>query len=71
MSDYAHTDSSDILLAYMRMGEFSDGYVPEGLFDDYIKLKKEYPAFFAKYRKRLSRMWNEVFDEEEKLYGNY
>lgn len=70
-SDYAHADSTDILFAYMRMGEFSDGYVSEGLFDDYIKLKKEHPALFAKYRKRLSRMWNEVFDEEEKLYGNY
>ena len=70
-SDYAHADSTDILFAYMRMGEFSDGYVSEGLFDDFIKLKKEHPALFAKYRKRLSRMWNEVFDEEEKLYGNY
>ena len=70
-SDHAHADSTDILFAYMRMGEFSDGYVSEGLFDDFIKLKKEHPALFAKYRKRLSRMWNEVFDEEEKLYGNY
>lgn len=70
-SDYAHADSTDILFAYMRMGEFSDGYVSEGLFDDFIKLKKEHPALFAKYRKRLSRMWNEVFNEEEKLYGNY
>ena len=69
-SDYAHADSTDILFAYMRMGEFSDGIVSEGIFDDYIKLKKEYPALFAKYRKRLSRMWNEVFDEEEKLYGD-
>ena len=69
-SDYAHADSTDIMFAYMRMGEFSDGIVSEGIFDDYIKLKKEYPALFAKYRKRLSRMWNEVFDEEEKLYGD-
>jgi len=68
-SDYAHADSTDIMFAYMRMGEFSDGIVSEGLFDDYIKLKKEHPALFAKYRKRLSRMWNAVFDEEEKLYG--
>lgn len=71
MSDYAHADSTDIMFAYMRMGEFSDGEVSEGLFQDYIDLKKEHPALFAKYRKRLSRMWNEVFDEEEKLYGNY
>ena len=70
-SDYAHADSTDIMFAYMRMGEFSDGYVSEGLFDDYIKLKKEHPTLFAKSRKRLSRMWNYVFDEEEKLYGNY
>ena len=70
-SDYAHADSTDIMFAYMRMGEFSDGYVSEGLFDDYIKLKKEHPTLFAKYRKRLSRMWNKVFNEEEKLYGNY
>ena len=70
-SEYAHADSTDIMFAYMRMGEFSDGYVSEGLFDDYIKLKKEHPTLFAKYRKCLSRMWNEVFDEEEKLYENY
>ena len=70
-SDYAHADSTGIMFAYMRMGEFSDGYISEGIFDDYIKLKKEHPALFAKYRKCLSRMWNEVFDEEERLYGNY
>ena len=70
-SDYAHADSTGIMFAYIRMGEFSDGYISEGLFDDYIKLKKEHPALFAKYRKRLSRTWNEVFDEEEMLYGNY
>ena len=69
-SEYASADSTGIMFAYMRMGEFTDGYVSEGIFDDYIKLKKEYPALFAKYRKRLSRMWNEVFDEEEKLYGD-
>ena len=38
MSDYAHADSADILFAYMRMGEFSDGEISEGLFDDYIEL---------------------------------
>lgn len=69
MSDYAHADSAGIMFAYMRMGEFSDGEISEGLFDDYIDLKKEHPALFAKYRKLLSKQWNEVFDEEEKLYG--
>ena len=69
LSVYAHADSAGIMFAYMRMGEFSDGEISEGLFDDYIDLKKEHPALFAKYRKLLSKQWNEVFDEEEKLYG--
>ena len=70
-SDYAHADSTDIMFAYMRMGEFSDGYISEGLFDDYIRLKEKHPVLFAQYRKRLSRMWNEVYDEWETeiLYG--
>jgi len=62
MSDYAHADSADIMFAYMRMGEFSDGELSEGLFDDYIDLKKEHPALFAKYRKQLSKEWNQSFD---------
>lgn len=62
MSDYAHADSTDIMFAYMRMGEFSDGEISEGLFDDYIELQKEHPALFAKYRKLLSKQWNETFD---------
>ena len=52
MSDYAHADSAGIVFAYMRMGEFSDGEISEGLFDDYIELQKEYPALFDKYRKQ-------------------
>ena len=63
--NYALADSTDIMFAYMRMGEFSDGYISEGLFDDYIVLKKKYPDLFAQYRKRLSQMWNECFDEWE------
>ena len=62
MSDYAHADSAGIMFAYMRMGEFSDGEISEGLFDDYIDLKKEHPALFAKYRKLLSKKWNQSFD---------
>lgn len=62
MSDYAHADSADIVFAYMRMGEFSDGEISEGLFDDYIELQKEHPALFAKYRKLLSKEWNQTFD---------
>ena len=62
MSDYAHADSAGILFAYMRMGEFSDGEISEGLFDDYIELQKENPALFDKYRKQLSKDWNQTFD---------
>ena len=70
-SEYASADSTGIMFAYMRMGEFSDGYISEGLFDDYIRLKEKHPVLFAQYRKRLSRMWNEVYDEWETeiLYG--
>ena len=69
-SEYAG-DSTDVMFAYMRMGEFSDGYVSEGLFDDYVRLKDRYPALFAKYRKQLSHTWNEVFDEWEKIVKEY
>lgn len=62
MSDYAHADSADILFSYMRMGEFSDGEISEGLFDDYIELQKEHPTLFDKYRKQLSKQWNQTFD---------
>ena len=70
MSDYAHADSAGIMFAYMRMGEFSDGEISEGLFDDYIELQKEHPALFEKYRKQLSKEWNQTFDWWEKeMYG--
>lgn len=66
MSDYAHADSAGIMFAYMRMGEFSDGEISEGLFDDYIELQKEHPALFDKYRKQLYKRWNQTFDEWKK-----
>jgi len=70
MSDYAHADSAGIMFAYMRMGEFSDGEISEGLFDDYIELQKEHPALFEKYRKQLSKEWNQTFDWWKKeMYG--
>ena len=62
MSDYAHADSTGIMFAYMRMGEFSDGEISEGLFDDYLELQKEHPALFDNYRKQLSKVWNQAFD---------
>lgn len=70
MPDYALADSSGIMFAFMRMGEFSDGCVSEMLFDYYIYLKKRYPVPFNKYRKCLSRDWNFVFDEWEKEMGD-
>ena len=70
MSDYAHADSAGIMFAYMRMGEFSDGEISEGLFDDYIELQKEHPALFEKYRKQLSKEWNQTFDWwKNEMYG--
>lgn len=68
--DYARADSTGIMFAYMRMGEFSDGYIAEGVFDDYIELRKAYPTLFDQYRKQLSTRWNETFDEWEKEYGD-
>lgn len=62
MSDYAHADSTGIMFAYMRIGEFSDGEISEGLFDDYLELQKEHPALFDKYRKQLSKEWNQAFE---------
>lgn len=68
--EYAQADSTGILFAYMRMGEFSDGCVAEGVFDDYIGLRKTYPALFDQYRKHLSSRWNNCFDEWEKEFGD-
>ena len=68
--EYAQADSTGILFAYMRMGEFSDGYIAEGVFDDYIGLRKTYPALFDRYRKHLSPRWNMNFDEWEKEFGD-
>ena len=46
--------------------ELGDGEISEGLFDDYIALQKEHPALFDKYRKQLSKEWNQTFDEWKK-----
>ena len=70
MSDYAHADSTGIMFAYMRMGEFSDDAMWEAFFDDYIVLQKEHPALFDQYRKQLSEKWNQAFDGWKKeMYG--
>ena len=66
-SQYAHVDSAGIMFAYMRMGQlrFPDGdsdAMWEAFFDDYIELQKEHPALFEKYRKQLSKEWNQSFD---------
>lgn len=66
-SQYAHADSAGIMFAYMRMGQlrFPDGdsdAMWEAFFDDYIVLQKEHPALFEKYRKQLSKEWNQSFD---------
>lgn len=66
-SQYAHADSVGIMFAYMRMGQlrFPDGdsdAMWEAFFDDYIELQKEHPALFDKYRKQLSKEWNQSFD---------
>jgi hypothetical protein len=66
-SQYAHVDSAGIMFAYMRMGQlrFPDGdsdAMWEAFFDDYVELQKEHPAFFEKYRKQLSKEWNQSFD---------
>ena len=66
-SQYAHADSAGIMFAYMRMGQlrFPDGdsdAMWEAFFDDYIELQKEHPALFDKYRKQLSKEWNQSFD---------
>ncbi len=65
---YAATDSTNVLEAYMRMGEYVDGELAEAVFDDYIYLYHHLPQRFAQLRKLRSKRWNGAFDEWRKYY---
>lgn len=65
---YAAADSTNVLEAYMRMGEYVDGELAEAVFDDYIYLYHRLPQRFAQLRKLRSKRWNGAFDEWRKYY---
>lgn len=68
MRAFAAADSTNVLEAYMRMGEYVDGELAEAVFDDYIYLYHRLPQRFAQLRKLRTKRWNGAFDEWRKYY---
>ena len=59
---YSMADSAGVMEAYLLYGEFADGYIAEGAFDNYIALEETLPAKFAKLRKERSGFWNAIYE---------
>ena len=59
---YAMADSAGVMEVYLLYGEFSDGYIAEGAFSNYIALEETLPAKFAKRRKERSGFWNAIYE---------
>ena len=68
---YSVADSTGVMEAYLLYGEFVDGYIAEGAFDNYIALEEAHPAIFAKLRKARSGYWNEMYEEWKKAWAEY
>jgi hypothetical protein len=68
---YSVADSTGVMEAYLLYGEFVDGYIAEGAFDNYIALEEAHPAKFAKLRKARSGYWNEMYEEWKKAWAEY
>ncbi len=68
---YSVADSTGVMEAYLLYGEFVDGYIAEGAFDNYIALEEALPAKFAKLRKARSGYWNEMYEEWKKAWAEY
>lgn len=70
MRDFAAADSTNVLEAYMRMGEYVDGYLAEAVFDDYIYLYHHLPKRFVQLHKLRTQRWNEGFEDWRALYDD-
>lgn len=68
---YAMADSAGVMEAYLLYGEFADGYIAEGAFDNYIALEETHPAKFAKLRKARSGFWNAIYENWKEELENY
>lgn len=63
-------DSAGVMEAYMLMGEFTDGYVSEAVFDGFIWLEEQRPAKFAELRKQRTKGWNQNYDWWKEQMGD-
>lgn len=68
---YAMADSAGVMEVYLLYGEFSDGYIAEGAFSNYIALEETYPAKFAKLRKARSGFWNAIYENWKEELAEY
>ena len=68
---YAMVDSAGVMEVYLLYGEFSDGYISEGAFSNYIALEETHPTKFAKLRKERSGFWNAIYENWKKELANY
>ena len=68
---YAMADSAGVMEVYLLYGEFSDGYISEGAFSNYIALEETLPAKFAKLRKERSGFWNAIYENWKEELENY
>ena len=67
---YSVADSTGVMEAYLLYGEFVDGYIAEGAFDNYIALEEAHPAKFAKLRKERSGFWNAIYENWKEEMAN-
>jgi hypothetical protein len=68
---YAIEDSAGVMEVYLLYGEFTDGYISEGAFSNYIALEEANPAEFAKLRKERSGFWNAIYENWKEELENY
>lgn len=68
---YAMADSAGVMEVYLLYGEFVDGYIAEGAFDNYIALEETHPTKFAKLRKARSGFWNAIYENWKEELANY
>lgn len=68
---YAMADSAGVMEVYLLYGEFSDGYIAEGTFSNYIALEETLPTKFAKLRKARSGFWNAIYENWKEELADY
>ena len=68
---YAIEDSAEVMEVYLLYGEFTDGYISEGAFSNYIALEEANPAEFANLRKARSGFWNAIYENWKEELADY